>query len=264
MSYYHLVVIGKDKRKSNMTNESSLKEINKISKEYLSKEDFSVNGKRFNYDEVSEFSVYESTDTVEEIICYLDSNVESGIVFAYDVYSALKEGSYSNNISNQVLSKRRVKTDSKSKKVKNKNVFIVYGRDDILLNEVSLFLLKLGLHPIIISDKPDKGRTILTKIKESVEECSYSIVLFTPDDKGSLATETEKTNFRARENVLIELGYVIAKLGSEKVSVLKKGETNIPSDIQGLSLVLREEAEWKHHLVRNMKEVFKDISSDQI
>ena len=74
----------------------------------------------------------------------------------------------------------------------------------------------------------------------------------------------KKTNFRARENVLIELGYVIAKLGGENVSVLKKGETNIPSDLQGLSLVMREESKWEYHLVKNMKEVFKDISSDQI
>ena len=264
MSYYHLVVIGKDKRKSNMTNESSLKEINKISKEYLSKEDFSVNGKRFNYDEVSEFSVYETSDTVEEIICYLDSNVESGTLFSYDVYSALKEGSYSNNISNQVFSRSRVKNDSKSKKVEDKNVFIVYGRDDNLLNEVKVLLLQLGLKPITICNESDKGRSILTKVKECVDKSSYSIVLFTPDDKGSLATETEKTNFRARENVLIELGYVIAKLGGENVSVLKKGETNIPSDLQGLSLVMREESKWEYHLVKNMKEVFKDISSDQI
>ena len=265
MNYYHLVVEGKDKTKAKLINEHSLDEINDLAQKYLSKKDFWVEGVKFDYDNVKKFSVYKTDCTTDEIITILYEQTDPAIIMTYDDYDALKNKFYSINISNSVLNNVvLIVNDSKTTQMENKNVFIVYGRDENLLNEVKLLVTQLGLKPILISNEPDKGRSIFGKIKDSVNKCCYSIVLWTPDDVGSLATETEKIQFRARENVLIELGYVVAKLGEENVTIIKKGNPNIPTDIQGLALILREESEWKNHLYKNLKEVFKDISSDDI
>jgi predicted nucleotide-binding protein len=40
--------------------------------------------------------------------------------------------------------------------------------------------------------------------------------------------------YRARQNVLLELGYFIGKLGRSRVCCLYKGELEIPSDLSGV------------------------------
>lgn len=57
----------------------------------------------------------------------------------------------------------------------------------------------------------------------------------TPDDEGkSLAETTNKK--RVRQNVVLELGMFLSKLGRDKVAILLKEDRDFekPSDIQGL------------------------------
>lgn len=41
------------------------------------------------------------------------------------------------------------------------------------------------------------------------------------------------TSPRARQNVIFEWGYFVGRLGREHVFALKKGDVELPSDIQG-------------------------------
>ena len=57
--------------------------------------------------------------------------------------------------------------------------------------------------------------------------------MFTPDDVGR-ASGASDLEPRARQNVLLELGYFLGCLGRENVCTLKRGHVEIPSDFAGV------------------------------
>jgi len=77
-------------------------------------------------------------------------------------------------------------------------------------------------------------------------------VLLTPDDTGSLKGETPQPH--ARQNVLLELGYFVGRLGRSRVCALKRGDVEVPSDF-GV-VVMRTSmapADGKPHSGRNLR-----------
>jgi len=118
--------------------------------------------------------------------------------------------------------------DNKVEKIKGNTVFIIHGHDNELKTEIQLLLTRAGVNNIVLHEQPDKGRTIIDKLVEESANSNYIIALISPDDvliDGST---------RARQNVILEIGYFIGKLGKERVRILKKGNTEIPSDLQGI------------------------------
>lgn len=63
-------------------------------------------------------------------------------------------------------------------------VFLVHGRADSIKNEVARFLERLGLDVVILHERPNKGRTLITKFQEESSDVSFAVVLVTPDDMG--------------------------------------------------------------------------------
>jgi len=63
----------------------------------------------------------------------------------------------------------------------------------------------------------------------------FGIVLLTPDDMGWAQRDGESLRQpRARQNVVLEMGMVLAALGRQHVAILKKGHIEAPSDAQGI------------------------------
>jgi len=124
--------------------------------------------------------------------------------------------------------------DGKSIK-KNKKVFVVYGHDDIARTQLEAMLRRWDLDPIILDQLASSGQTIIEKLEEYGSDVGYAIILATPDDEGKAKTE-DAYKARVRQNVVLELGMFLSKLGREKVAILLKEEKNFekPSDIQGL------------------------------
>jgi predicted nucleotide-binding protein len=115
---------------------------------------------------------------------------------------------------------------------KSKNVFIVHGHDGEARESVARFLSGIGFTPIILHEQANRGRTIIEKV-EAQSDVSFAVVLLTPDDEGKAKDATELEP-RARQNVLLELGYFIGRLGRENVCALKRGIVEIPSDFAGV------------------------------
>ena len=117
----------------------------------------------------------------------------------------------------------------------NKKVFVVYGHDDIARTQLEAMLRRWDLDPIILDQQASSGQTIIEKLEEYGADVGYAIILATPDDEGKAKTE-EMYKSRVRQNVVLELGMFLAKLGREKVAILLKEDANFekPSDIQGL------------------------------
>lgn len=58
-------------------------------------------------------------------------------------------------------------------------VFIVHGHDGAPKAEVARFIEKLGFEAIILHERPNKGRTIITKFREEADGVGFAVVLDT-------------------------------------------------------------------------------------
>jgi predicted nucleotide-binding protein len=110
-------------------------------------------------------------------------------------------------------------------------VFVVHGHDEGAREAVARFLERLGIKPIILHEQANQGLTVIEKI-EAHSGVSFAVVLLTPDDVGCIKGGTPGP--RARQNVVLELGYFIGHLGRKHVCALKRGELEIPSDFGGV------------------------------
>lgn len=117
----------------------------------------------------------------------------------------------------------------------NRKIFVVYGHDEIARTQLEALLRRWDLEPIILDQQASAGQTIIEKLEEYTADVGYAIVLATPDDEGKAKSETA-TKSRVRQNVVLELGMFLAKLGRERVAILLKEAADFerPSDIQGL------------------------------
>jgi predicted nucleotide-binding protein len=97
-------------------------------------------------------------------------------------------------------------------------------------------LRRWGLEPLILDQLPSEGQTIIEKLESYTSEVNFAVVLATPDDQGHRADRPDERTYRARQNVVLELGMLLSKLGRKKVAILLKDQENMerPSDIQGL------------------------------
>ena len=118
---------------------------------------------------------------------------------------------------------------------RNKKVFVVYGHDEIARTQLEALLRHWDLDPIILDQQASSGQTIIEKLEEYGADGGYAIVLATPDNEGKAKTE-ETYKSRVRQNVVLELGMFLSKLGREKVAILLKEAIDFEklSDIQGL------------------------------
>jgi predicted nucleotide-binding protein len=110
-------------------------------------------------------------------------------------------------------------------------IFVVHGHDIPALDQTELLLRRWGLDPVIVRDEANKGMTVIEKI-EANSDVGYAIVLLTPDDIGRVRDGEEFP--RARQNVIWEWGYLVAKLGRNRVACLRKGDVELPSDLHGI------------------------------
>lgn len=131
-------------------------------------------------------------------------------------------------------------------------VFLVHGHDEAVKEKVARVLEKLGLEVVIISEKVNKGATIIEKIHQNTN-VGYGIVLYTPCDEGRLCNELE-LHKRARQNVVFEHGYLMGKLGRDRVCALHVNEVEIPSDLSGI-LYIPMDSDWKIKLINEMNAV---------
>jgi hypothetical protein len=128
----------------------------------------------------------------------------------------------------------------------SKKVFLVHGHDHGINETVTRFLEDLGLEVIILQEQPNRGQTIVEKL-EAHSGVGFAVVLLTPDDFGGPAKEPDKAKKRARQNVILELGLFIGKLGRDRVCPVYVGDLELPSDIHGLLYIpYDEEGKWRY------------------
>ena len=118
----------------------------------------------------------------------------------------------------------------------NNKVFVVYGHDYIARTQLEAMLRRWDLQPLILDQLVSSGQTVIEKLEEYTSQVNFGIVLATPDDMGYAKESEDKKKYRVRQNVVLELGMLLSKLGRKRVAILlSQAEVmESPSDIEGL------------------------------
>lgn len=141
----------------------------------------------------------------------------------------------------------------RQRRTRGTGVFLVHGSDDAAKNTVARFLERLNLDVTILHEQPDKGRTVIEKFEASAS-VGYAVVLLTADDVGAARTSPTDLQPRARQNVVLELGYFLGTLGRTHVCALREEGVEIPSDLSGVLYVPFDAAgAWKLRLAKEIK-----------
>jgi len=132
-----------------------------------------------------------------------------------------------------------------------RKVFIVHGHDEGAREAVARFLERIGFEAIILHEQANQGRTVIEKVVAH-GDVGFAVVLLTPDDEGCKRGEAAKP--RARQNVVLELGYFVGRLGRERVCALKRGDVELPSDFGGVVYESFDEGgAWRQALGRELQ-----------
>ena len=118
----------------------------------------------------------------------------------------------------------------------NRKVFVVYGHDNHARTQLEAMLRRWDLEPLILDQLISSGQTIIEKLEEYTQQANFGIVLATPDDIGYPKNDETKKQYRVRQNVVLELGMLLSKIGREKIAILLSQAEDMekPSDTDGL------------------------------
>jgi predicted nucleotide-binding protein len=144
----------------------------------------------------------------------------------------------------------------------SRKVFVVHGHDEAAREKIARFLEHLDFEPIILHEQASRGRTVIEKV-EAHSDVGFAVVLLTPDDEGCEKGGAPRP--RARQNVVLELGYFLGRLGRTHVCALKRGDIEIPSDFQGVVYVDFDDSDgWRQALGRELKAVGLTIDWNRV
>lgn len=146
--------------------------------------------------------------------------------------------------------------------VSKKKIFIVHGHDDDCLRDLELFIRRLGLEPYILKNAGESGKTIIEALENNIiNDSDFGIVLMTPDDIGASQKKYQEDKMclqpRARQNVILEMGILIGSIGRHKVAILRKGDLEDPSDVNGILYISFKDSvisEAGNKIIKHLKE----------
>lgn len=158
-----------------------------------------------------------------------------------------------------IISKNKIIVTDSSK------IFIVHGHNETMKETLARFLEKMQLQPIILHEQSNQGRTIIEKFTDN-SDVHCAVVLLSADDYGYSKNESEVTKkYRARQNVILELGFFLGKLGRNKVMVLVEKNENFefPSDYSGVIYIPFDKS-WEKELIKELKAAGMKIDANKM
>jgi predicted nucleotide-binding protein len=180
----------------------------------------------------------------DQLIQFVSENLEKSEADLQGIISGFEEDI-------ELAKDSESKANRGSGDMSNRRVFVVHGHDREAKLEVARFLEKAEFKPVILEEQASASRTIIEQI-EADSDVDFAVVLLTPDDEGCKKGEVPKP--RARQNVLLELGYFMGLLGRAKVCALRRGDPDIPSDFAGVFYKpFDDRGAWKQALGKELQ-----------
>ena len=149
--------------------------------------------------------------------------------------------------------------------VDSKKIFIVHGFEKTMLQPMTYTLATLGLE-LILSHERTSQETIAQKLSAN-PDVGFAIVLLTEDDIGYRKDQPDMAKLRAKQNVVYELGYLIGKLGRDRVFVLHHDEKNfeLPTHCSELIYTPYDRlAHWQFDLVKRLKSCDYKVDANKL
>jgi predicted nucleotide-binding protein len=239
---------------------SSTPELDVLRKKVNTTLQYILGGNSVEYEEYELGSFYPWYRSVSEIPDFYKTKIREAVLRLQSLIEIFMERiEHSEAAASQVATASRERTRQKTGKV-----FIVHGHDDGVKASVARFIEKLGFQPVILHEQANEGRTIIEKF-EAHADADFAVVLFTPDDMGYQVKQGyEHTKPRARQNVVLELGFFMGSLGRNRVAVLHTGDLEMPSDYSGVLFIPLSDEIWTYRLAKEMKAVGLDVDLNRM
>lgn len=263
--YYHVIVETTEKNKKDNYEYcyeldcDDLDEIlNLIVRPYTKDEPIYISGRYIVSNCIRSLKIKSSNRTLDELRDIAQSNLRRGVLAYYTRTNIVHNDKYVNDITKDVI--RSVGNILKTNSVNppsnispcGDDIFIVHGRDELTKVSVARFVERLGFSAIVLHEQASAGQTIIEKIEKHTN-VGFAIVLYTPCDVGGISNNDE-LKARARQNVVFEHGYLIGKLGRQKVCALVKNNIEIPNDVSGVVYIPFDDGgAWNLALAKEMK-----------
>ena len=134
-------------------------------------------------------------------------------------------------------------------------VFVIHGHDGPAKRKVVQFLEAHQFEAVVLNRRAGGSHTLIEKIEAA--DAGFAVVLLTGDDEGRARPKSGARRLRlrprARQNVLFEWGFFIARLGRHRVRALYDRNVEMPSDLAGVDVTpLDARGAWREGLEREL------------
>ncbi|PEF16010.1 TIR domain-containing protein [Bacillus cereus] len=251
--------------------EDKNKIIEEIILPYLQKEELQFNGYFLKVKNIVRIQVKTTKLPIKTIVEMKYAKVPDNFIWVVTKEDAFGDDEYTQDVTTEIIKEAKVRmkeplklsASPSSTEIDNKKVFIVHGHDESVKISVARFLERLDLKPIILHEQASGGSTIIEKIENNAE-VGFGIVLYTPCDLGK-AKNDDELQMRARQNVVFEHGYLIARLGRSNVCALVKDTIEKPNDISGVVYINYDSGSgWHMELFKELKNAGYELDANKL
>jgi predicted nucleotide-binding protein len=171
----------------------------------------------------------------------------------------------------------RVQTPTRAERVQTSTpestraskVLLAHGRDERWRAAVEHLLEQAGTAELtILDERPEERARLFERAQEQPATTRYAIVLLTADDIGAERLEsTEEPYFtpRAQQQVVFEMGFLVAALTPGRVCVLYEEGVELPCELDGLSHVRLDLAgTWQPKLLMKLRRAGFDYDMNRL
>ena len=176
----------------------------------------------------------------------IKSDAQTGLTFIGETYWNKKQRT-------KILARLKAIRKDYVNMDETRRIFIVHGHDEKMKEKVARIIEKLNFEPIILSEQPNCGKTIIEKL-ESYSDVRFAIVIYSPDDSMS------DGELRGRQNVVFEHGLFIGKLGRQNVMCIRTETVTLPGDIDGI--VYTSSNELQKEIIKELKSAGLDVDAN--
>lgn len=147
--------------------------------------------------------------------------------------------------------------DTQKKRILN-NAFVVYGHNESMKSNVIKYIRRIGIKSLDLMEYSQGGiRSIFDALDSCANTVECAIVLLSADDI-IVNDRHEFISYRARQNVIFEMGFFAGVLGRDKVIVIYQPNEKFefPSDIIGIYYTAYStDNKWKQELRSHLKKI---------
>jgi predicted nucleotide-binding protein len=216
-------------------------------------------GKLLNPLKVNKAVIFWSYETADKLTLPNQENLVAAKDKKYLLNSILKgkvKGAYLCTEKFLSLTERTLAPFQSAKSASDRRrIFVVCGKDDEMKQAITNALTKLWLVPVVMCEEPSQGRKIVERFA-NYKDVGFAVVLLSPDDF-AYAKEDSPTKRRLQpgQDVVFELGFLLGRLGEDKVLVFCKECANFsgPTDFEGIKVTAFDDRDsWKLALIREL------------